>query len=269
MDEDSLIAVSPRHHIRLAREYVIIVDKPQRRDFVVRTITRREANGLPLMSAEIVIAGEETRRDFPLAAKYPLHFRKTYFPGRLHGDPKDEFDRQTDASRLIEVPPPIGYTADTFRACLVPGTPFGALSPSQGAQEDADLRKAKRLSLEAAAGLWWLAEQALDRLTRLHEGGLVHGDTDLRNFVVCPSPLEIVPIDFESASLRGSLSDEEWQERVNKDLDPLLRHAVLVECCLGAQQGKLAELAWKRIDALFKDPDRFRREIEQRADLDA
>ena len=35
----------------------------------------------------IVIAGQETRSEFPLAATYPLHFRKTYFPGRLHGDP--------------------------------------------------------------------------------------------------------------------------------------------------------------------------------------
>jgi len=99
MDEDFKIAVSPRHSVRLAREYEAVIHKPPARDFVVRTLVRREANGMPLMSAEIVIAGASTRDEFPLAASYPLHFRKTYFPARLHGDPKQEFDCQAMASR--------------------------------------------------------------------------------------------------------------------------------------------------------------------------
>jgi hypothetical protein len=269
VDDDLLIVVSPRHSLRLAREYQTIVEKAPTRDFVVRTITRREANGLPLMSAEIVIAGEETRRTFPLAEKYPLHFRKTYFPGRLHGDPEQEFLRQSDAHRLIGVPPPIGFGSQFFRACLVPGTPYGALSPFRGDLPESDLRHARALALDAAAGQYKLAEQALEQLQALHRGGMVHGDAELGNFVVCPSPLEIVPIDFESSSLREGASDEEWQARIDKDLDPLLRHAVLLECALGAQPGTLAELALARIDRLFREPDRFRREIERRSDLDA
>jgi hypothetical protein len=98
---------------------------------------------------------------------------------------------------------------------------------------------------------------------------MVHGDAELGNFVVCPSPLEIVPIDFESSTLREGLAEDEWQARVEKDLAPLLRHAVLLECALGAQPGTLAELALARLDRLFKEPERFRREIERRSDLDA
>ncbi len=67
---------------------------------------------------------------------------------------------------------------------------------------------------------------------------------------------------------RGDLSDEDWAYRVGRDLDPLLRHAVLLEVSLGAQRGRLAELAEARMSALFKDPERFHREIERRSDLD-
>ncbi|HTQ06975.1 MAG TPA: hypothetical protein VMI54_24120 [Polyangiaceae bacterium] len=268
MDEDITVPVSPRHSVRLAREYVTIVRKAQRRDFVVRTITKRQAGGVPLMTAEIVIAGEETREQFPLAQKYPLHFRKTYFPGRLHGDPKDEFDRQARASSLIDIPPPIGHSPTVFRTCLLPGQSYSMLSPFQSEPMEANIPKARELGLATAAGLWLLAERAVKDLTTLHAAGLAHGDAELHNFIVCPSPVEIVPIDFEGALERGELSDEDWAYRVNRDLEPLLRHAVLLEVSLGAQAGPLAELAEARMPALFKDPDRFHREIERRSDLD-
>jgi hypothetical protein len=268
MDEDTTVPVSPRHSVRLARELVTIVNKGQRRDFVVRTITKREAGGVPLMTAEIVIAGEETRQEFPLAREYPLHFRKTYFPGRLHGDPKDEFDRQARASALIGVPSPVGHTPNVFRTCLLPGQSYSTLSPFQSEPVEANIPKARQLPLATAAGLWLLAERAVTDLTKLHAGGLAHGDAELHNFIVCPAPLEILPIDFEGALERGDLSDEDWAYRVQRDLDPLLRHAVLLEVSLGAQSGLLAELATARMPALFKDSERFRREIEWRSDLD-
>ena len=37
---------------------------------------------MPLMSADLVIASEDTRVRFAAARTYPLHFRKTYYPGR-------------------------------------------------------------------------------------------------------------------------------------------------------------------------------------------
>jgi hypothetical protein len=268
MDEDTTVLVSPRHSVRLAREYMTIVEKAQRRDFVVRTITRRQAGGVPLMTAEIVIAGDETRSEFPLAMTYPLHFRKTYFPGRLHGDPKDEFAAQQRASEIIDAPPPIGHAPTVFRTCLIPGQPYSTLSPFQNEPLEANIPKARDLPLGTAAGLWLLAERAIAALLKLHEGGLSHGDAELHNFIVCAAPLEILPIDFEGATLRAGMADDDWQYRVQRDLDPLLRQAVLLQVSLGPQTGKYAELATARMPALFKDPERFRREIERRADLD-
>src|ERR1700753_227040 len=124
MDDDRMVRVSPRHSVRLAREYGDLIAKAPKHDYVVRTIVRREANGMPLMSAEIVIAGTATRKAHPLAGEYPLHFRKTYSPARLHGDPQKEYEHQARASEIIGVPPPIGYGNDVFRSCLVPGRPY-------------------------------------------------------------------------------------------------------------------------------------------------
>ncbi len=233
----------------------------------MRTLTRREANGLPLMAAEIVIAGESTRNEHPLAATYPLHFKKTYFPARLHGDPQVEYDRQLDASRLIDVFPPIGCTNETFRACMVPGQPFSKLHPFKTDPEDRNVRAARELDFVAAAGLWKLAELAHAALTALHEGGLAHGDAELHNFVVSPSPLEIVTVDFEAAVLRASMSDEDFRKQCQDDLDPLLRLAVLLQCSLGTQPGQLGDAARARIDALFRDPRKFQREIERQSEL--
>jgi hypothetical protein len=259
VDEDFSVAVSPRHSVRLAMEYRHLIEKPPRRDFSVRTITRREANGTPLMAAEIVIAGEEARRELPLAATYPLHFKKTYYPARLHGDPKVEYDRQLDASRLISVMPPIGSSHDTFRACMIPGFPLSTLLPFQTEPEDRNLRHARDLALPAAIGLWRLTELVYEDLVKLHAGGLAHGDAELHNFVVCPAPLEPVVVDFDAAVLKDALVADGWEKRKELDLDPLLRLAALLQCKLGAQPGELAERCLARMPALFLDPDKFRR----------
>lgn len=269
MDEDALVPVSPRHAVRLSPEYAAFVKKAPRTDFVVRTLAKREANGLPLMTAEIVIAGAETRERHPLAAQYPLHFRKTYFPGRLHGDPKHEYDCQMEASRLIGVPPPIGYRHDVFRACLLPGPTYASLSPFRGDPIETNLRPARELPVATAAGLWVLAEQALDQLLRLQQGGLAHGDAELHNFVVCTTPLEIVIIDFEGAFWKRDLDEAAWEARCAADLEPLLRHAVLLQCRLGPQPSPLGVLSQERMDRLFRDPERLRRAIAQQSDLDA
>jgi hypothetical protein len=267
MDDDRLLPVSPRHSVRLARELMGLVGRPPQSDYVVSTIARREANGLPLMSAEIVIAGRDTREKYPLAAKYPLHFRKTYSPARMHGDPAAEFENQTLASEIIRVQPPIGYGHQEFRSCLVPGRPYSRLSPFGGEHAEGNVRVAQKLDLAAAAGLWRLAEEALAHLSALHRGGLAHGDAELHNFVVCPAPLELVLIDFEGAVKQSTLDDLAWGKRCEADLVPLLREAAYLECALGRQEGPLASLVWERLDSLFRDAAVFRRAIEQNADL--
>lgn len=269
MDDEPLIRLSPRHYVRLAPEVVAIIDRPQRADFVVRTIRRKEANGLPLMTGEIVVAGADTRARFPLAETYPMHFRKTYFPGRLHGDPGIEFARHQQASELIDIPPPIGCDERSFRACLLPGRPLDTLSPFHGEPEDIRLRQARDLPLDAAAGQWSLTQSAFDKMRRLHEGGVVHGDAVLQNFIVCPSPLEILPIDFEAARRRDELDELDWQRSIQTDVDPLLLHAVFLLCTLGVQPGPLAEAALARMGRLLKSPERFRHEIERRSELES
>ena len=267
MDDDRVVPVSPRHSVRLAREYVGLIERAPQQDYVVRTIARREANGLPLMSAEIVIAGRETREKFLLARTFPLHFRKTYSPARMHGNPAKEFEYHTLASRIIRLPPPIGFSAQTYRSCLVPGRPYNRLSPFGGEPEESNIRVAEGLPLASAAGLWRLAEAALAELTTLHAAGLAHGDAELHNFVVCPAPLEIIVIDFESAVEKNAVDGEAWTKRCAADLTPLLREAVFLQCALGRQEGPLAEQSLGEMKRLFKGPDRFRRVIEEQSDL--
>jgi hypothetical protein len=266
MDDERLVAVSPRHSVRLAQELVGLIERPQQNDYVVRTIARREVNGLPLMSAEIVIAGRETREQYPLAVTYPLHFRKTYFAARLHGDTAKEFENNALASVILGLPPPIGFAPKVLRGCLAPGRPYQRLSPFGVDPEEGNLRIALKVPLISAAGLWGLAESALKQHSALHESGLAHGDAELHNLVVCPSPLEVVLVDFESAVEKSSLEESAWHARCSADLVALLREAVFLQCVLGRQCGPLADASWAALDRLFRTPDRFRKAIEVQPD---
>jgi len=268
MDDERLIPVSPRQSVLLSREYLTFVDTAPQRDYVVRTVAKRQVGAMMLMSGDIVIASAETRAAFPLAAEYPLHFRKSYFPGQMHGDTVDEFDRHARASELIGIPPPIGHTPNTFRSCLLPGQPYDRLSVFGLDPPIANIAIAEKLSLPAAVGLWRLCEEAFTKFEGLHQGGLVHGDAELHNLIVCLTPLELVPIDFEGASVRGNENDDEWAARCLRDLLPLLREAVFLQCALGKQRGGLAERSLEQLPQLFKkDASSFERAIEQRASV--
>jgi hypothetical protein len=267
MNSDGLISVSPTHHVRLAQEYHHHIRTPPGTDFIVRTIALRKAGDLPLMSAQLVIASAETRHTFPAAATYPLHFRKTYFPASLHGDPQVEYQRQLRASELLPVPPPIGWTPLTFRSCFLPGVPFHRFSSFGLEPEEANIQRALELSLASAAGLWMVLEQAFDHVSTLHRAGFVHGDLELHNMVVCSSPLQLHLIDFENARDRGTASDTQWETLCAKDLRLILREAIYLQCALGEQTGPLAVASLARIDSLFQHPNRFRRAIHRQAGL--
>lgn len=268
-EDYGVVAVSTRHSVRLAGEYMHLIESAPRRDFVVRTVAKKEANGLPLMSGDIVIASRETRDRFPAAHTYPLHFRKTYYPARLHGDPQREFERQNEAAAILGLPEPIGHTPDQFRTCFLPGTPYSRLSPLDVEPDASKVRRAEELPLAGAAGLFRFLEEAFDSLIALHAGGLVHGDPELHNFIVCSSPLETIPIDFESAMKRDAENAELWETTRRRDTDPILREALVLECRLGRQPGAMRDLAEARIDTLFTDPDSIRRAIDQRGTLPA
>ncbi len=260
MRDDGLIQVSPRHTVRLGMEYHHLIRQPPGSDYVMRTLARREAAGMPLMAAELVIASHETRERFPMAEEYPLHFRKTYYPGRLHGDPQIEYDRQLRASELIGVPPPIGHTPRTFRTCFLPGRPYSRMSPFGVEPEEGNIPLAKELPLASAAGLWRLLEQGYSEIMTLHAHNLTHGDLELHNLIVVSSPLELLLIDFENSTECGE-DKAAWKKKCAADTRNLLREAIFLQCALGRQPGSMADAAWKMLDTLFKAPDRFRREI--------
>jgi hypothetical protein len=266
-DEDQLVQVSPRHFVRIGPEYAAWIARAPRQDFVVRTIMKREANGMELMSADIVIAGEETRSLYPLAKSYPLHFRKTYYPGRLHGDPRQERDRQNEAAEILGIPPAIGATHQTFRSCFLPGVPYNRLSPFGADPEEANLPIAKKLPLASAAGLWRFLQDAFEALGRLHQAGIAHGDVELHNLIVCASPLECILIDFEATVRKEELDEAAFETRCQGDFLPMLKEAILLQCTLGAQPGPLAELARAQIGKLFKRPERFLEEIGEQAKI--
>ncbi len=266
-DEDQLIQVSPRHSVRVGAEYAVWIKRAPRQDFVVRTIMKREANGMPLVSADIVIAGEETRDAYPLAKSYPLHFRKTYYPGRLHGDPRQERDRQNEAAEILGIPPAIGATHQTFRSCFLPGSPYNRLSPFGAEPDDANLPLARKLPLASAAGLWRLLEEAFAALARLHQAGIAHGDLELHNLIVCASPLECILIDFEATVRKEELEAADFDKRCRDDFLPMLKEAVLLQCALGTQPGPLAEMARARAAEVFKRPERFLAEIGDQAKI--
>jgi hypothetical protein len=263
--EGRAVAVSPRHSVVLAAEMAALIERAPRHDFVLRTVARREANGLPLMTAELVIASEATRAAHPAAALYPLHFRKSYFPGRLHADPKIEFDNHLLASRLCPLPPPIGHEPTVFRSCLIPGQPYSRLSPFGSDPPESNIASAQKQPLATVAGLWRLAEQTLAQLLALHRGGLAHGDAELHNCIVCPAPLEPLLVDFEAAVRQESVEAGAWQRRCEQDLAPLLREAIYLQCALGRQPGPLGEQSWEQLPRLFERPDAFRRAIDVQA----
>jgi hypothetical protein len=264
-----VVRISPRHSVTLDDDYWALVERAPQQDYVVRTLARRTAGDTPLMSGELVIASGTTRETYPLARTFPLHFRKTYYPGMLRGDPQAEFARHQQASEILGIPPPIGWGPRTFRSCLLPGKPFDAITPFGTEPEESNIKHAEKLTLANAAGLWLLAEQIWRSLTTLQEAGLVHGDAELHNFIVCNAPLEVLPIDFDMAVQRESVDAGEWQRRSDEQLVPLLKVAVYLQCTLGAQQGPLAETALARLDALFQRPAPFQRAIAERCGLTA
>ncbi|MDB4972884.1 MAG: hypothetical protein JWN48_1225 [Myxococcaceae bacterium] len=271
MDPRQPVKVSPRHAVTLDEDYLALIARAPQQDFVVRTLAKRMAGDMPLMSGELVIAGRSTREAFPLAEAYPLHFRKTYYPGQLRGDPQGEFERHSRASELIGIPPPIGYARGVFRSCLVPGRPFHQVCAFDADPPETNIRLADKLTLAAAAGMWLLCEHIYGTLTTLQRAGMTHGDAELHNFIVCPAPLEVIPIDFDMAVTRdpsSEASEEAWQAHCARDLEPLLKVAIFVQCALGAQPSALGQLALTSIDPMFgRSASAFKRAIGDREKL--
>lgn len=263
------IAVTPQHEIDLTEAWADLVTRPPDHDLVVRTLARREVNGQPLVTAELVVAGNDTREAYPRAREFPVHFRKSYYPICFFQNPANEFRNQEEASRIegIGVAPPIGSTRTTFRACFVPGVALDRVSPFGLEPEERNIEVARDSDLLVLVGLWGLLEDLERRITALHAAGIAHGDLELHNVIVTRAPAGTELIDFENAVRCGEVDEAKWLEVCEADFREVLRLAVFVQCGLGAQSGSLADRVAAALEAggLMQSPGRFVREIGRRS----
>ncbi|NOX98885.1 MAG: hypothetical protein GXP30_03985 [Verrucomicrobia bacterium] len=263
-----MIELSPYHQIELAPAWEALRDNPPDRDQVIRTISRKMLNDQPLIQGDLVYAGLDTKAEFPLSEKYPVHFRKTYYPGAFHKPPQLEYDHHLEISQILDVPAPIGATRNSFRSCLIPGTPLSRLYPFGVEPLDRNINLAEEGETTSLMGLWNLLETAHEQVTRLHAAGLAHGDLFFHNIIVPSSPIGIFLIDFELAVEKQGVSDEAWQKACSADFEELHQTAVYIQCGLGKQVGDLAENSLARLDELFgTSSQRFQKAVDRHSFL--
>ena len=264
-----MISVSPFHQIELDTTFSELLKHPPESDYVIRRLSQKTVNGEPLIQGELVISSAETLAEYPLAKTYPVHFRKTYYPICFHQDPGREYENHQAASELIDVPPPIGCDRTTFRSCFLPGVPFDRLSKFGVEPEDRNIQVASELSPAASIGLWHSLTEIYEKVSKLHQGGLVHGDLFLHNVIVSPTPLGVHLIDFEQAVQRDdAMAEAEWEQKQQADLAELLKLAIYLQCALGRQKSELAETSISSVADIFNDGDRFVRAIARRRSWD-
>lgn len=263
-----MIPLSPYHQVELAPPLRDLVDRAPDRDQAIRTLFRKEANGQPLIQCDLVVAGKDTREEFPLADRYPVHFRKSYYPTCFHQHPDREYENHLAASEILPIPPPIGSTRTSFRCCFIPGVPLSRLSPFGTEPYESNIATAQNAEPAGLIALWRLLEDVHAHVGKLHAHGLAHGDLFLHNVIVSLSPLAVFPIDFELARRQNDLTAEEWDAACHADFEILLREAVYVLCGLGRQSGSLGEAALSRLPGLVGDSaGRFERAIDDGSTL--
>ncbi len=152
---------------------------------------------------------------------------------------------------------PSGTPTPCFAAAWSPGSPTSASHPVRWRAA----RQQHRQGAEAAAGDRGRALAARRRspgaAARSPDGGLAHGDTELHNIIVCPAPLEPILVDFEAALRRDTAEPAVWEARCKRDLEPLLREAIYLQCALGRQPSQLGELSWSRLTSFSALPTVF------------
>ena len=252
-----MVRLSKFHRIELADEYQQMVDRPPLNDFSIRTISKKTANEQALIQTQLVIAGSKTRKAFPLADEYPVHFLKVYYPTSFHQDPRIEFENTRRAAAILDVPEPIGYDRNSIRTCFLPGVGYDRLSPLGAEPLRQNIETARTLPLAHQSGLWRLLEEVFETLDKLHAARFFHRDMELHNIIVSRSPLRPFLIDFESAAADFSGSAEEAETLRHADLLEVSRIAVYLQCAIGVQESGLGRYSIARLDEIFPEPDIF------------
>jgi len=199
-----------------------------------------------------------------LTEKYPVHFRKTYYPGAFHKPPQREYDHHLQISSILDLPPPIGATKNSFRSCMIPGTLLNRLSPFGIEPLDRNIEIAEDCDTLSLMGIWGLLETVHDQVTKLHTAGLAHGDLFLHNIIIPSSPIGVFLIDFELAVEKNEVSPKDWEKACAADFEELHRTAIYVQCGLGKQTGSLAETSLAHLEQLFGDTaPRFKKSVDR------
>lgn len=258
-----MVKLSELHSIELADPYLSLLEKPQQKDYTLHRIYQKEVNGLPLKLAEIVIAGAETRAAIPLAAQFPVHFKKTYFPKSFFTDPKVEYEATRTAAQLLGMPGPIGFEQTVFRNSFIPGKPWNRHSPFGISPVDRNFQVARSVPETQLIGLWYLLEQVYDQMKKLHAQRFLHGDLETHNIIVCHSPLRPFIIDYEVAVVEFKGSEEDWEKKRLEDLCEILREAMFIQSVLGQQEGPLSSESLELLPKLFENPKSVLRRLKE------
>ena len=202
------VPLSPLHSIELAEGLSHLLTKPPEKDFPLYSIARKTSpDGRELVHSELVIAGKRTRKTYPLAEQYPVHFLKSYHPWSFHGDPGIEFENNRAAAQILGTPEPIGFDSNSFRATFMPGKPLSKLSPFTNIEPPHRcLGIAQETDPASLIGLWRLVEEVFEQIEKLHSERFYHGDMELHNVVVCTGPIQTFLVDFESSERAFSRS---------------------------------------------------------------
>jgi predicted trehalose synthase len=122
---------------------------------------------------------------------------------------------------------------------------------------DQNIRLSEKSPLPTLIGLWKMLEEIHGQLQQLHGHGLLHGDMQLGNVIISPSPIHPYLIDFEGARIRAEETEAEWKKKCEVDYVELLRESIYLQCGLGQQRGGLANHSLDQIITLFRDPEPF------------
>jgi len=192
------------HH--LPEDFLKYISKPQEEDIICRQIFENQS-----VRCELVIAGKETRKAFPLANEFPIHVLKTNM-GDMEYDARKEFSLTlllaTEAPGLG--PMPIGFTNKTFRSEFINGQTIRSLSaPFPIYKVKGDTKEPKKPSKEDLTSIWQAAEKTYLQAKELHESGFTHGDLHMDNVIIDTNGNAKL-IDFET--LQEPLREEDYEK---------------------------------------------------------